>query len=69
MSLWPAAPISLMVAAMASSSLGLAHLLGQELLDHGDLGRLLGGLLLAAGLLVDGERLAALLDHLLQQRR
>src|SRR5262245_17704500 len=49
--------------------LGLAHLSGEELLDDGDLGGLLGGLLFAPGLLVDGERLAPLLDHPLQQRR
>src|SRR5262245_5196918 len=49
--------------------LSLAHLLGQERLDDGDLGRFLVGQRLPAGLLVDGERLAPLLDHFLKQRR
>src|SRR5262245_36606352 len=51
------------------SSLSLTQLLGQKLLDDGDLGRFLVCLRLAAGPLVDGERFAPLLDHPVQQGR
>ena len=60
------APVSATISRIFASASASLSCCGQEALDHGDLGFLGGGAVLAAVLAVDVGRFAALLDHFLQ---
>ena len=66
MSFIEVAPVSATICADLGLRVGVAHLRGQEALDHRDFGLLDLGAVVAAVLAVDVGGFAALLDHFLQ---